>query len=120
MTKAEADQKCIRCGHANEAHTGYMLTVHHLDLNKSNCRWWNLVALCQRCHLRIQGKVDMDQSWMFDFSDWIKPYVAGYYAHRHRLPDLKPWVLDHIDELIQMGTGYNDCLIIRDKLEGEI
>ena len=49
--KDAADWQCIRCGHAHEPATGYMLTVHHLDMDKANCAWWNLTALCQRCHL---------------------------------------------------------------------
>lgn len=28
-----------------------VLTVAHLDHNKKNNRFWNLKALCQRCHL---------------------------------------------------------------------
>lgn len=56
QVKADAGNRCIRCGHANEFETGYVLTVHHLDGDKSNCRWWNMAALCQRCHLRIQGR----------------------------------------------------------------
>jgi hypothetical protein len=57
-----------------------VLTVHHLDGNKLNCRWWNLVALCQRCHLEIQGKVKMERRWLYEHSEWFKPYVAAYYA----------------------------------------
>jgi hypothetical protein len=57
-----------------------ILTVHHLDGDKANCRWWNLVALCQRCHLTIQGKVRMDRRWLHEHSPWFRPYVAGYYA----------------------------------------
>lgn len=57
-----------------------ILTVHHLDGDKRNCRWWNLAALCQRDHLTIQGKVRMDRRWLHEHSDWFKPYVAGYYA----------------------------------------
>src|SRR4051794_10918510 len=40
-----------------------ILTVHHLNGDKFDCRWWNLVALCQRCHLQIQGKVQMARVW---------------------------------------------------------
>lgn len=57
-----------------------ILTVHHLDGDKTNCRWWNLAALCQRCHLRIQRRVQMERVWPWEHSDWFKPYVAGYYA----------------------------------------
>ena len=57
-----------------------ILTVHHLDGIKTNCRWWNLVALCQRCHLMVQGRVNMSRVYPWPHSDWFKPYVAGYYA----------------------------------------
>ena len=57
-----------------------VLTVHHFDGNKENNLWWNLMALCQVCHLVIQGKVVPEQPWMFEHSNWIKPYIAGYYA----------------------------------------
>ena len=73
--------KCERCGHAHEVETGYVLTVHHLDGNPSNCEDWNLAALCQRCHLRIQGRVRMDQMFfadILDVSPWFRPHLEGY------------------------------------------
>ena len=76
--KERAGWRCERCDHVDDASTGHALTVHHLDNDKSNCRDWNLAALCQRCHLHIQGKVNMAQSWMFDHSDWMRPHVKGY------------------------------------------
>ena len=75
--KEEAGWKCVRCGHANEPASGYTLTVHHLDGNKSNCEKWNLAALCQRCHLHIQGVVNMFQAYMFEHTDWMEPFVRG-------------------------------------------
>ena len=60
-----------------------MLTVHHLDMDPANRAWWDLLPLCQRCHLSIQGRVDLDRPWVFEHSDWFKPYVAGYYAWRY-------------------------------------
>lgn len=64
-----------------------ILTVHHLtgvwgneQEAKRDCRWWNLAALCQRCHLRIQGKVDMAQVWPHEHSPWFRVNAAGYYA----------------------------------------
>lgn len=58
-----------------------ILTVHHLDGNKANCQLWNLAALCQKCHLTIQGKVKMDQMFfdeLLDVSEWFKPHLKGY------------------------------------------
>ena len=70
--------RCERCGSPNNPTGGYTLTVHHLDGNKSNNDDWNLAALCQRCHLTIQGKVLMQQVYMFEHTDWFKPHVEGY------------------------------------------
>ena len=102
QAKDEADWKCVRCDHPHDPAAGYTLTVHHLDLNKSNCAWWNLLALCQRCHLQIQNKVVMERRWMFEHSEWFKPYVAGFYAHKHGLPETKEYVLDHLAALLQL------------------
>jgi 5-methylcytosine-specific restriction endonuclease McrA len=76
--RAKAGNKCERCGHPHDPENGYCLTVHHLDNNKSNIEEWNLAALCQRCHLTIQGRVNLAQGWMFDHSDWFRPHLEGY------------------------------------------
>lgn len=33
-----------------------VLTVHHLDNNKWNIHWTNLLVCCQACHLHVQAK----------------------------------------------------------------
>lgn len=73
--------KCIRCG--SPSVPGKILTVHHMDGNKANDAWWNLLPLCQVCHLQIQAKLDPEQPYFFEHSDWIKPYVAGFYANKY-------------------------------------
>lgn len=83
--KDEAGWRCVRCGHIHDTPAGFMLTVHHLDLNPANCAWWNIPALCQKCHLRIQAKVVMEREWMFEHSTWFLPYVAAYYGVRNGL-----------------------------------
>ncbi len=76
--KTKFDGKCERCGHANDLPSGHVLTVHHLDGDKDNNADWNLACLCQRCHLHIQGRVFMPQSFMFEHSSWFKPHAEGY------------------------------------------
>jgi hypothetical protein len=79
------------------------LTVHHLNGDKFDCRWWNLVALCQRCHLQIQGKVQMARVWPWEHSDWFKPYAAGYYAFAYLGEDLsREEVMARLDELLAL------------------
>lgn len=63
-------------------------TVHHFDGNKANVAWWNLLALCQRCHLKTQARVDPEVPYILEHSDWIKPYVAGFYAKKYLGKDL--------------------------------
>jgi hypothetical protein len=75
--------KCERCQHPHDPENGYALTIHHLDNDKSNCREWNLAALCQRCHLHIQGQVEMRQTWMGDHSEWMLPHIQGMEAEIH-------------------------------------
>ena len=91
---------CVRCGHPHDPEAGRTLTVHHLDLDPGNNRWWNLAALCQACHLRIQGKVVIERIWMFEHSEWFKPFVAGYYAWKKSLPDDREYVLSNLKVLL--------------------
>lgn len=106
--KDAADWKCVRCGHAHEPAAGYTLTVHHLDIDPANCAWWNIPALCQRCHLKIQSKVVMERPYMFDHSEWFKPYVAAYRigpkcGYDDSLAWLPPaWVRKHADNILSL------------------
>ena len=78
-----------------------ILTVHHFDGNKANCEWWNLLALCQRCHLTIQSRVNPKQPYMFEHSEWLKPYVAGFYAHKYEGKNLaRAEVMLRLNELL--------------------
>lgn len=97
--------------HARSAikfHTGQIvlaewriLTCHHMDGDKANCVWWNLLVLCQRCHLTIQGKVNPQQPYMFEHSDWMKPYVAGFYAKKYEGVEFtRSEVMARLDELL--------------------
>jgi len=79
MVKEENGWLCERCRHGHDPAAGYTLTVHHIDGNKSNVERWNLAALCQRCHLHIQAKVFLPQSFMFKHSPWFQPHLDGYY-----------------------------------------
>lgn len=79
--KAAAGNRCERCKHINDLASGHVLTVHHLDGDKANCEDWNLAALCQRCHLAIQGRVKMDQGFfeaLLPVSEWFRPHLDGY------------------------------------------
>jgi len=94
--KSAAGWRCVRCEHANVPSEGYALTVHHFDGDRSNNEPWNLMALCQRCHLRIQAKVDPEIPLMFEPADWAKPYIAGFYEAGRGIPsplyDLEEWM----------------------------
>lgn len=81
--KRDAGNRCERCGRYNDHDAGYTLTVHHLDCDKSNCQRWNLAALCQRCHLKIQGKVNIFQTYMFEHSPWFIPHLEGFWVSQN-------------------------------------
>lgn len=55
--KVLANWHCEDCGRRHDPYSGYCLTVHHMDGDKTNNTRKNLRALCQRCHLRRQGRL---------------------------------------------------------------
>lgn len=79
-----------------------ILTVHHLG-EKADCRWFMLAALCQRCHLTIQGRVKMRQLYVHPHSTWFKPYAAGYYASTYLGEELtRDETIARLDELLAL------------------
>jgi hypothetical protein len=83
-----------------------ILTTHHLNGVKPDCRWWNLVPLCQRCHLLIQRKVVMNRPWPWEHTDWFQPYAAAFYAFKYLQEDLRRVeVMARQDELLTMGQA---------------
>jgi len=83
--KEKAGWHCERCEHEHDPKTGYCLTVHHLDGDKSNNSDWNLATLCQRCHLYMQPVV-MDQMLLpfVEVSSWFKPHLDGYLKSKQK------------------------------------
>jgi hypothetical protein len=53
------------------------------------------------------SKVVLSRIWMFEHSDWFKPYVAGYYANWFGFSTSRDFVNKHINQLIMIGQG--DC-----------
>lgn len=80
-----------------------ILTVHHLNRVKHDCRWWNLAALCQRCHLVIQGKVWLERPWLGEHSEWFKPHAAGWYAWSFLgLEPTREETMERLDEFLSL------------------
>jgi 5-methylcytosine-specific restriction endonuclease McrA len=80
-----------------------ILTVHHLNGVKHDCRWWNLVSLCQRCHLTIQAKVWMERPYERPHSEWFQPFVAGFYAWKYLDLELtREQAMERLDELLAL------------------
>jgi len=53
--KEAAGWRCERCKvRHNPAVPGHTLTVHHRDGDPMNCSPENLLAACQRCHLKLE------------------------------------------------------------------
>lgn len=101
--KDAAGWKCVRCGHEHDPEAGYMLGVHHLDMDPAHCAWWNLPALDQKCHLIIQAKVILERGWMFKHSPWFQLYVAPYYGVR---AGLLPDTNNYFDSLLLVRPAF--------------
>jgi hypothetical protein len=80
-----------------------ILTVHHLNGRKADLRWWNLCPLDRRCHLAIQGKVNMEQAWPLEHSSWFKVYAAGHYAAKYEGREITREEAEHdLDRLLAL------------------
>ncbi len=77
--KADADWHCVRCRYPHDPQSGHTLTVHHFDGDRANNARWNLMALCQKCHLSVQGRVNPKDPLLFAPSFWAIPYLVGLY-----------------------------------------
>lgn len=121
-----AGWRCIRCRHPHETPNSLVkcdhlcredlhpetweliplrrqriLTVHHMDGRKSNLAHWNLAALCQVCHLFIQGttqhRLDVFyvrgpwlalEHWVLPFrNEWIFAQGEGVLHANYEPPD---------------------------------
>lgn len=56
--KLKHDNRCELCNAENgkphwRTNSKVVLTVHHIDSDKTNNNVMNLIVLCQRCHLRL-------------------------------------------------------------------
>jgi hypothetical protein len=45
----------------------------------------------------------MERVYMFEHTEWFKPYVAGYYAFHAGLPDDKESVQERMNEYLAIG-----------------
>ena len=61
--KEHAGGKCERCGAAHDPENGFTLTVNHMDMDPRNVALDNLAALCQGCHLYVQGHGHSRSGW---------------------------------------------------------
>jgi len=105
QVKEDADLQCVRCMTPHNPNAGYCLTVHHFDGDKDNNKRWNLMALCQRCHLSVQARVDPQIALMFDPSPWALPYLAGFYHDNPDQPKPVTYDLVHWIDTYQRTVG---------------
>ena len=69
---------CELCGVKNGPPPN-LLTVHHLDGDKWNLLPWNLAALCQACHHRVQWTLDFCQANLSGvYPQWLRAHVIAY------------------------------------------
>lgn len=59
--RKKAKNTCELCGAKNykphwKTGSKVILTVHHIDGDTKNNSYYNLIALCQRCHLRLDAQ----------------------------------------------------------------
>lgn len=99
LVKDEAGRRCVRCDHPHDRAANRVLTVHHFDGNKCNVARWNLMALCQACHLSVQARVNPEIGLLVMPAIWSMPYIAGFYEAGFGIPgplyDLAKWIIEY-------------------------
>lgn len=76
QAKNTAGWVCEHCGHGHDPSTGHTMTVHHLDGDKANCTYENLLVCCQRCHLSLQASYYPGQAVLFPLPWMVKRGLA--------------------------------------------
>lgn len=84
--KDDAGWRCVRCDHPHDVKAGRCLTVHHFTGDKSCNEPWNLMALCQACHLSVQSRVNPFNGLLVMPSLWAMPYIVGFYEAGNGTP----------------------------------
>lgn len=59
---------CQKCSKIEKEENGRKLSIHHIDYNKDNCNFFNLIVLCHTCNIRANFN---RQSWTEYFTDLI-------------------------------------------------
>lgn len=72
--------KCERCRKGHNLKANRMMTVHHLDGDKSNCQDYNLACLCRRCHLKMHHAFTPRRILLFPAEPWLQKHI-----------DASPW-----------------------------
>lgn len=65
--------QCQRCG-MPECESIRNLDVHHIDYNRKNCLPSNLISLCRRCNLKVNGNREY---WEQYFKEKLKKRISG-------------------------------------------
>ena len=78
-----AEHKCELCGAENyrphwKTGSKVILTIAHVDQDRENNEEWNLLALCQRCHLKIDLPFKMKRRMEKMKERKIKPERMDY------------------------------------------
>ena len=72
----KAENKCELCNAENykphwKTKSKVILTVHHIDCILKNNSKYNLIALCQRCHLRLDLEKHISKRHKIDKDYWL-------------------------------------------------
>lgn len=94
-----------RCSHPRDGKLR-ALTVHHMDGDKTNGHWWNLLALCQVCHLQVQAKLVPERPYLWEHKDWFKPYAAGFYAAERGIFLRRAQVEANLERYLRLGQPW--------------
>lgn len=87
FSKEAANFTCQICGARFSPSPCASLGVHHLIPDKTLCAKWNLVVACRKCHLSIEGRLDVFTAFL--------PGIEPPQWLAWRLPYFQRWLMFH-------------------------
>lgn len=66
FVKYLARYRCEHCNHPRFAEGRFVLSVYPLNRLIHDCRYANLIALCNKCRPYVQSTYRTDHVWSFD------------------------------------------------------
>lgn len=86
--------RCQLCGKREDVFKN--MAVHHIDYDKKNCHFWNLITLCCRCHISTNTNREY---WIRFFKNRTDMMRLGFYYGRQDISQVSAYAANWLDSI---------------------